>query len=163
MLYWVTIGFSRLLTLRVNINVSPFMCIWAGTYIFPDASQTRSQLHRLLDMYDSVCRPSSTSFIPSASEDIVVANLFGHGLVIGTTCQDHPRRRTRIMEHLLAGLSLCRREWLVLLGRRASMSERVRISPCLLRCLRSIIRHHWENRCTTHGLLHSFIRCWYSA
>ncbi len=104
MLYWVTIGFSHLLTLRVNINVSPFMCIWAGTYIFPDASQTRSQLHRLLDMYDSVCRPSSTSFIPSASEDIVVANLFGHGLVIGTTCQDHPRRRTRIMEHLLAGL-----------------------------------------------------------
>ncbi len=55
-------------------------------------------------MYDSVCRPSSPSFIPSASEDIVVANLFRHGLVAGTTCEDHPRCRARIMEHLLAGL-----------------------------------------------------------
>ncbi|PBK70093.1 hypothetical protein ARMSODRAFT_124694 [Armillaria solidipes] len=95
----------------------------------------------------------------SASED-TVANMFGHGLALGTTCQDHPRvrHRTHIMEHLLAGLCEVGR----IIGRCASMSERVCISPCLLHCLCCVLGHHRKNCCAIHGLRHPFLRCWYA-
>ncbi|PBK87939.1 hypothetical protein ARMGADRAFT_437276 [Armillaria gallica] len=68
------------------------------------SSSLHTQLYRLVDMYKSICRPSSRLFIPSAPDDTVVDGMFGHGLVVGTTCTDHSDFRARIVQHLLAGL-----------------------------------------------------------
>lgn len=57
----------------------------------------------LLELYQAVACPTSSLFIPSLDHASVVALMFRHGVVLGTSCIDYPRFRHQIMSHLLTG------------------------------------------------------------
>lgn len=63
-----------------------------------------SALRHLVEVYDMLSRSDSRCFLASAADDIIVRLLFGHGLVVGTSCSDFGGFRYKIMEHMLAGL-----------------------------------------------------------
>ncbi len=68
-----------------------------------------STLKRLIDLYDMLCRINSRLFLATAEDSVIVKLLFGHGLVVGTSCSDSQVFRNRIMEHMLAGLCASKR------------------------------------------------------
>ncbi|PBK61370.1 hypothetical protein ARMSODRAFT_1008767 [Armillaria solidipes] len=57
----------------------------------------------LLELYQAMACPTSSLFIPPLDHASVVALMFHHGVVLGTSCIDYPRFRHQIMSHLLTG------------------------------------------------------------
>ncbi|SJL04129.1 uncharacterized protein ARMOST_07489 [Armillaria ostoyae] len=90
--------FSVLLLVEEDLPTDIFAI---DVHVWPERP---SMLSRLVDSYDALCSAGSPRFLPTADDGEIVRQLFGHGLVVGTTCASSVTFRNRIVEHLLAGL-----------------------------------------------------------
>ncbi len=101
----IVLGFDWFQQFAVDVHMWPGRTRIMNVYYLADYLLERpSMLSRLVDSYDALCSAGSPRFLPTADDGEVVRQLFGHGLVVGTTCASSVTFRDRIMEHLLAGL-----------------------------------------------------------